>query len=64
MKLAIGIKTDRLYNGIESRIRILIHTRTNTWFLTKKLKVYNGKKKASSTNGAGITGCQHVEECK
>ena len=25
-----------------------------------KLKLYNGKKKASLTNGADITGCQHV----
>ena len=31
--------------------------------LTKKLKLYNGKK-SSSTNDAGTTGCQHVEECK
>ena len=36
----------------------------NTWFLTKKPKLCNGKKKASSTNGVGITGCQHVEEYK
>ena len=35
----------------------------NTWFFTMKPKFYN-EKKASSTNGAGITGCQHVEECK
>ena len=26
------------------------------------LKLYNGKQKASAINGAGITGCQHVEE--
>jgi hypothetical protein len=33
--------------------------------LYKKPKPYNGeKKKASSTNGAGLTGCLHVEECK
>jgi hypothetical protein len=32
--------------------------------MTKKPKPYNGKKKASSTNGAGLTGYQHVEECK
>ena len=30
--------------------------------LTKELKVYNGRKKASLTNGAGITGCQPVKE--
>ena len=28
----------------------------------KKLKLNNGKCKVSSTNGAGITGCQHVED--
>ena len=28
----------------------------------KELKLYNGRKKASFTSGAGITGCQHVEE--
>ena len=30
--------------------------------MTKKPKPYNGKK--SSTNAAGLTRCQHVEECK
>ena len=30
--------------------------------MTKKLKLYNGKKKASSTNGAGITGYRHEKE--
>ena len=43
---------------------ILIHTPINTWFLSKKPKLYNGKKKASSTNGAGITECRNVEEYK
>jgi hypothetical protein len=28
----------------------------------KEAKIINGKKKASSKNGAGITGCLHVEE--
>jgi hypothetical protein len=28
----------------------------------KKPKTYNGKKKASSTNDFGLTGCLHVEE--
>jgi hypothetical protein len=32
--------------------------------LTKKPKLYNGKGKASSTIGAGLTGCLHVEEWK
>ena len=34
------------------------------FFLTKKPKLYNGKKKTSSTNGAGTIGCQHVEDSK
>jgi hypothetical protein len=32
--------------------------------LTKKSKPYNGTEKAFSTNGAGLTGCLLVEECK
>jgi len=32
--------------------------------LTKELKPSSGKKIAFSTNGAGSTGGQHVEECK
>ena len=27
-------------------------------------KLYNGKKKVSSTNGAVFSKCQYVEECK
>ena len=30
--------------------------------LTKMLNLQNGRKIASSTNGAGITGCKHVED--
>ena len=30
----------------------------------KKAKSNNGKKKTSSTNDAGPTGCLHAEECK
>lgn len=34
-------------------------------FLVKNLEMYNGKKKKpSSTNGALIIDCWHVEECK
>ena len=32
--------------------------------MTKKLKPYNGKRRGSSINGAGLTGCLHLEECK
>ena len=30
----------------------------------KEAKCQNGKKKASFTNDTGITGCQHVKDCK
>lgn len=33
------------------------------WTLRMKPKPYSGKKKASSTNGAGLTGSLYVEEC-
>jgi hypothetical protein len=36
----------------------------DTWFLTKKPKIYNGKNKASSINPAGLTGCLYVEKRK
>jgi hypothetical protein len=29
-----------------------------------KPKTFNGKGRVSSTNGAGLTGCLHVGECK
>jgi hypothetical protein len=32
--------------------------------LTKELKPSSGKKTSFSTNGAGSTGGQHVDECK
>ena len=32
------------------------------WILTKKPKLYIGKKNVSSKNGAGITGYLHIEE--
>ena len=34
------------------------------WSLTKKPKIYNGKKKAPSINGGGLTGGQYVEKSK
>ena len=40
------------------------HVSVNFWVLTKKPKPYSGKKKASSTNGASLTGSLSVEECK
>ena len=33
-----------------------------TLFLTKKARIYNGAKTASSINGAGKTGQLHVKE--
>ena len=41
---------------------ILTHAPTNTLFLTKVLNLYNGKKIASSTNGAGTIGFGHAEK--
>jgi len=34
-----------------------------TLFLTKKARILNGVKRASSINGAGKTGQIHVKEC-
>jgi hypothetical protein len=51
-----------LINGIELKIQKQNHTLTDTWCLTKKPKIYNGKKKASSINGAGSTVCLSVEK--
>ena len=36
----------------------------DTWSLTKKPKIYNGKKKASSINGVGLTDSVYVEKWK
>ena len=36
----------------------------NTRNFSKKLKLCNGEKKASSNNGADITGCHYVEHWK
>ena len=40
------------------------HTYEHLIFFIKKPKLDSGKRKASSTNGADISGCQHVEEHK
>jgi hypothetical protein len=37
---------------------------THTLEFDKETKTYNGKGRTSSINGAGLTGCLHVEECK
>jgi hypothetical protein len=34
------------------------------WSFKKKPKTYNGEEKASSINGAGLTGCLNVEKMK
>jgi hypothetical protein len=36
----------------------------NSLYLTQKPKIYNGKKKASSTNSAGLTDRLYVEKIK
>jgi len=35
----------------------------NTWSLTKKPKIYNGKKKGSLINGSGLTGSLYIKKC-
>ena len=42
---ATGINIDRRTNGTQSRTRILIHTPSNTWFLTKEIKYQMEKRK-------------------
>ena len=39
-------------------------TLIDTWSLTMKPKIYNGKKKPSSINDAGLTDCLYVEKMK
>ena len=60
----IDIKTDRWINRIKLKTQMQIDKPMDTSVLTKRSKLYNGKNKVSSTNGAGITGYQHAEECE
>ena len=48
------------WNKIESPE--IIHAPMGTLFLTKKARIYNGTKTASSINGAGKTRQLHVKE--
>ena len=41
-----------------------IYILIDTWCLTKKAELYNSRKKTSTENGAGLTGCLDIEECK
>ena len=46
---------------------ICVNKYTCLWtpdFFIKKPEVYSGHMKVSSTNGASLTGCLHIEECK
>ncbi len=45
--------------GIVSETQKYNHTLMDTCSLIKKLKLYNGQRKASAKNGAGITGNHH-----
>ena len=47
---------DQIDQWIKLKTLTLIHTPMNTQLLTKKPKLYSGKKKASSTNSAVIIG--------
>ena len=48
------------WNKIESPE--ITHASMGILFLTKKARIYNGAKAASSINGAGKTGQLHVKE--
>ena len=52
---AISTETDLLSMEYYSRLPV-------TGSLTTMPKMYNGTKKASSMNAAGLIGCQYVEE--
>jgi hypothetical protein len=41
---------------------INLYTYGHRIFFIKKPKQYNGENKVSSTRGAGLTGCLHLEE--
>jgi hypothetical protein len=53
-----------IWKGRKTCIAKTILNFTDTWSLTKKPKINNGKKKASSINGAGLAGYLYVEEWK
>jgi hypothetical protein len=53
---------DSLINGIELKIQKQNHTLMDTLSLTKKPKIYKGSKKASSVNGAGLTGSRDLKK--
>lgn len=51
-------------NRIKLKIQMQIDKPMDTSVLTKRPKLYYGKNKVSSTNGAGLTGQQPAEECE
>ena len=60
IKLYINVTlTDMSIMGIVSETQKYNHTLMDTCSLIKKLKLYNGQRKASAKNGAGITGNHH-----
>lgn len=58
------VKTDRLFKEIKLKSQTEIHTSIKAWFLIKKPETHTREKKASSTNDSGLTGGQHLKECK
>lgn len=62
--LSVLSQSEHQTSGIELKTLVIIHRLMNTWFLRKRQKLGNWKKKSSSANGVGITWCQHVEEWK
>ena len=57
-----GTKTEIQTNGIRQKAQRQSHVPMGTLSLTQEIRIYNGAKTASSTNGAGKTGQLHVKE--
>ena len=60
----MGIKTDRLINGIKLKTQKYIHPPMKKPIFGKEDKIIQWKKESISTNSAGLSECLHVEECK
>ena len=57
-----GTKTEIQTNGTRQKAQKLAHAPMGTLFLTKKARIYNEAKRASSVNGAGKTGQLYLKE--
>ena len=57
-----GTKTEIQTNETRQKAQKNTHAPMGTLFLTKEARIYDGKKRAPSINGAGKTGQLHVKE--